>query len=309
MDRCWPIPSGRPGLKKVRCVRKQKGFLRNRPHRSYRLIDGVRCARHVPGLVAWGSGGRSGAIKRVFFGDREQGAAAFEMTGARPTARTHYNRDSPMAGLRERQKLSRRHNILASANKLFRSHGYLSTTIQKIADGAHVSHATVHNYYTSKFGILIALISNQTDELTYILEDHLSKNHADAKDSICEYLEVVTEHSLSNFDDEAWKLVHASLITNFDSDAAREFRGLRAQLQDGLSRLIVQLTEEKLLPEKSNSVLLADLFYKVHYFTYVNLVSDKEMTIADYRHRLRKAIGHVIDLLNTGHQEGDGARK
>ena len=50
-----------------------------------------------------------------------------------------------MAGLRERQKATRRRDILEAAGTLFQRTGYAETSIEAIAERAEVAPGTVYN--------------------------------------------------------------------------------------------------------------------------------------------------------------------
>ncbi len=193
----------------------------------------------------------------------------------------------------------RRQSILNAGSDLFREIGFTSVTIRQIAEHAGVSHATVHNYFEYKSGILIALIAEETRELISLLDKQKSRDPISAKKSICCYLETIVDHSLLYVEKEAWQCIQASLITRRTSSAAQEFYELRAELQNGLSRLIGDLVKSGLLPNCSNPALLSDVFYQIHYVSFVSLVSDDQMTIEDYQSRIRNTIGHVIDLMSS----------
>lgn len=59
--------------------------------------------------------------------------------------------------LRQRQAQETRNMIVASAQSLFLEHGYVSTTIEAIAENAGVAVSTVYAVYGSKRGILKAI--------------------------------------------------------------------------------------------------------------------------------------------------------
>ena len=57
-------------------------------------------------------------------------------------------------GRRERKKLETRERIFESGVTLFATHGYDSTTMEQIGEGADVSRATVFNYFARKEDIV-----------------------------------------------------------------------------------------------------------------------------------------------------------
>jgi len=61
-------------------------------------------------------------------------------------------------GRREIQKQHRRAVMLDAARRLFERHGYARTTFDEIAAAAGVGVATVYKYFSSKEGIVVALL-------------------------------------------------------------------------------------------------------------------------------------------------------
>ena len=71
---------------------------------------------------------------------------------------------SAQPGLRGRKKARRRDEIIGVARDLFARRGIDATTMADIASGAEVSPPTVFNYFGSKDGILISIITEGTQE-------------------------------------------------------------------------------------------------------------------------------------------------
>jgi AcrR family transcriptional regulator len=66
-------------------------------------------------------------------------------------------KNAPKPTLRQRQAQETRNMIVASAQSLFLDHGYVSTTIEAIAEQAGVAISTVYAIFGSKRGILKAI--------------------------------------------------------------------------------------------------------------------------------------------------------
>ena len=81
-----------------------------------------------------------------------------------------------MSSLRARQKEDRRNRIVSSAKTLFKKKGYEKTTIESIAVAAGVSGVTVHNYYGTKAGVLLALVIESDKQLIARLNESLPRN-------------------------------------------------------------------------------------------------------------------------------------
>ena len=69
-----------------------------------------------------------------------------------------------MTGQREQTKRRRRQAILATAEQLFREHGYTQTSIETISSEADVSIGTLYAYFGSKSGLLSALFQPVIEE-------------------------------------------------------------------------------------------------------------------------------------------------
>ena len=78
---------------------------------------------------------------------------------------------STRLGRRERKKLETRDRLVACAAALFTERGYVSTTMDDIAECADVARATVFNYFTRKEDLVLAWFGQRRGELAEILAD------------------------------------------------------------------------------------------------------------------------------------------
>ena len=67
-----------------------------------------------------------------------------------------------MSGRRERQKQDREARILRVAAQLFAAKGYAGTSLQQIAERAHLAVGTIYNYFPSKPEIILAVVEGDT---------------------------------------------------------------------------------------------------------------------------------------------------
>lgn len=72
-----------------------------------------------------------------------------------------------MAGLREKQKASRKRALVEAASLLFKQQGYEAAKISEIAERAEVSVGTFYNYFPSKADLLLAIVSLEVEEVLY----------------------------------------------------------------------------------------------------------------------------------------------
>ncbi|QLY27675.1 TetR/AcrR family transcriptional regulator [Nocardia huaxiensis] len=69
-------------------------------------------------------------------------------------------------GLRVREKARVRRQLIDTALRLFERQGYDHTTVQQIADAAHVSRRTFHRHFPSKAAVIF---SHEEDLIAYLL--------------------------------------------------------------------------------------------------------------------------------------------
>ena len=103
-----------------------------------------------------------------------------------------------IVGLRERQKQDRRARIIAAARGLFAESGLENITIEAIADIAGVSGVTVHNYYGTKSGVLLALVAESDRELLETLAEKLMGKPTGLIDLVLKFATFVFDHTLTH---------------------------------------------------------------------------------------------------------------
>ncbi len=79
-----------------------------------------------------------------------------------------------IAERKEREKLQRRNDIIVSAEKVFFSGGFESTTMDEIAEMAELSKGTLYLYFKSKEDIQFAIFMRGSDILMKMMKDNLS---------------------------------------------------------------------------------------------------------------------------------------
>jgi AcrR family transcriptional regulator len=65
---------------------------------------------------------------------------------------------------REQKKQETFDSIVSAADRLFQAVGYRETTIETIAEDAGVSVGTVYNYFGTKHGIVLAVVTSDTEQ-------------------------------------------------------------------------------------------------------------------------------------------------
>ncbi len=192
-----------------------------------------------------------------------------------------------MSGLRERQKEDRRLRILEAAKELFSRVGYERTTIEAIAAQSGVSGVTVHNYYGTKSGILLALVAESDRALVESMHRELAPTASDLVDLAMKFARLIRNHAISNLNKALWRQVIAASIIDTDSRFVRDYHDLDQRLAACLVTPIKQLQAERGIACAADASDLSRLLFSVQNARFVQYVAVEEMTEETVEHLLR----------------------
>lgn len=143
------------------------------------------------------------------------------------------------SSVREEQAYETRERILGAAQTLFRSRGFVKTTIASIAKRARVAQPTIYAAFKSKRGLLAAVIDRATFGPAY--DDLVS--HADSVHGPSQRLRAVAR--IARFVHEATSAELDTIITVGDQPEIVEFEAQREQRRFKLQRGIVEAIAAK----------------------------------------------------------------
>lgn len=193
-----------------------------------------------------------------------------------------------IVGLRERQKQDRRARIIAAAKGLFAESGLENITIEAIADIAGVSSVTVHNYYGTKSGVLLAVVAESDRELLETMAQKLSGRSTSLVDLVLNFADIICDHTLAHLDKAIWRQVIAASV----SDSDRRFGKLYRDLDDRLGRVLIGEIKELMargqITSSANPVDLGRALFNVQNTRFVEFVSADDLTKAEVLRRLRR---------------------
>ncbi len=198
--------------------------------------------------------------------------------------------DPTEPGLRSRKKAKRHDEIIAAARSLFTSQGIDATTMADIAAVAGISAQTVFNYFGSKDGVLIALIS----EGTMAAREQDRHRHWRDKTSLdtlfVELFLRVSRRTLEIASKRVWRYAESASIRQPDTELALQYRSV----SDAFIGVVAEFFDSLLIKTRSGSdaspEFLARLFCDVYAPTFLNLITEEEQTLADHEERLRDRI-------------------
>lgn len=204
-----------------------------------------------------------------------------------------------MAGLREKQKAQRRELIEKAAGELFVEKGFEDTSIEKIAEHALVSPATVYNYYGTKGELLLALLARGEVGITERVEDFLKK--ADTENPASLVTAVImsnVEDTLSAISKELWGHVVAFIATTSDPSLAPKYLDtIVANLAAALERVISHFVGAGILKPDVDCTYVAHLLTRierVHFLTFLYL---DDFSLEDLHDAIETDVSFILSSL------------
>ena len=207
--------------------------------------------------------------------------------------------ESQTMNLRERQKEGRRARIIAAAKSLFIEAGLDNITIEAIAEIAGVSSVTVHNYYGTKSGVLLALVAESDRELLETLDQKLADRPNDVADLLLRFFTVICDHTLTHLDKSVWRQVIAASVNDNEPRFNKLYRELDYRLASVLIRELEQLKAAGKLAESTNSTHLGWALFNLQNARFVDFIANDSKTGDQALHDLRNDLQALKSGLAT----------
>lgn len=192
-----------------------------------------------------------------------------------------------MAGLRERQKEDRQTSIARAAKIMFLEHGFEKATIEGIAQAAGVSGVTVHNYYGTKSGILLALVAENDRSLIASLNKELSLCPQEVTEVTVRFAKTILEHVLMNLQKVIWRQVIATVTANADNSISKPYFDLDQELAQVLVLQISRMQDAGNLPKSIVPENLGEALFHLQNARFIQFVCSDELQIEDVLRRIR----------------------
>ena len=193
-----------------------------------------------------------------------------------------------IVGLRERQKQDRRARIIGAARGLFAESGLENITIEAIADIAGVSSVTVHNYYGTKSGVLLALVAESDRELLETLTEKLMGKPKGLIDLVLKFATFVFDHTLTHLNKAIWRQVFAASV----SDTDPRFGTLYRELDDQLARVLINEVEGLIATGRvaaaTSPVDLGRALFNLQNMRFIEFISNDDLSKAEALQSLKR---------------------
>lgn len=203
-----------------------------------------------------------------------------------------------MAGLREKQKEDRQRRILEAARQKFRSSNYRDVTVEAIAEDAELSAMTVFNYYGSKGGLLLSLVTESDRHLIEKIDDVLDDDHPTANTAILAYSQTIFNHAFSYLDQQTWGHVLSTSIREGNSTFGRGFMALEDELRGLLAKLLDRLKTRGLVVSDCDCETAATVIYNVHNARFIEFASDPGILRSEIDQRTNQDLQFVAKTIS-----------
>lgn len=217
--------------------------------------------------------------------------------------------DSAKPGLRDRKKARRRDEIIAAARELFTVQGIDATTMADIAAAAEVSAPTVFNYFGSKDGILIAMISEGTRAAREQDKGLHWREGADLVTLIVDLFLRVSSRTLDVAGKRVWRYAEAAAIRHPETSLSQEYRNVSNALLVFLAEFLAELDLETRAGRDCPPDFLAELLIDRWMPCFIQLITSEDQTLTQHRAVLLAQFEPLIALIFTDACVGRPRRK
>lgn len=207
--------------------------------------------------------------------------------------------DTAKPGLRDRKKARRRDEIIAAARELFTVQGIDATTMTEIAAAAEVSAPTVFNYFGSKDGILIAMISEGTREAREQDKNLHWREGADLVTLIVDLFLRVSSRTLDVAGKRVWRYAEAAAIRHPETSLSQEYRNVSNALQVFVAEFLTELDLQTRAGRDCPPDFLAELLIDRWMPCFIQLITSEEQTLTQHRAVLLAQFEPLIALIFT----------
>lgn len=200
-------------------------------------------------------------------------------------------------GLRSRKKAKRRDEIIAAAQELFARQGIDATTMADIAAAAGISAPTVFNYFGSKDGVLIALISEGTTGARESDRPLHWTDNTDLATLILNLFARVSRRTLEIAGKRVWRYAESAAIRHPETELASQYASVSDALVDVVAEFFADLEVRMRAPIEPSPKYLAQLFHDVWMPTFLRLITTVDQTIEEHEDVLRARIVPLVHML------------
>lgn len=200
-----------------------------------------------------------------------------------------------LTGLRAKQKENRKRSIIDAAKSLFIEAGYDGTTIDHIAEKAGVSGVTVHNYYDTKAGVLMAVVAESDLSLLERIEQELAADPTSLLTLFLEFSKIIRLHAIENLNKSIWREVIAASINDAKSRFGKNYISLDHKLAMALISPIEKLQAKGEISTNIHAYDLAKALFQLQNARFIQFISSDQLSSNDVNELLEKDINALLN--------------
>ncbi|MGR3802667.1 TetR/AcrR family transcriptional regulator [Marinibacterium profundimaris] len=186
-------------------------------------------------------------------------------------------------GLRDRKKLRRREDILGAARELFAGKGFDGTTMADIAARVDVSPPTVFNYFGSKDGLLVALITEGTREAQMLHGQAPARVDADFATILVDLYTDISDRTLQIAGKRVWRYAEAATIRHPTTELARQYRAVEENLRLALTDRFARYALRLVSGAPGDPEVITRIFNDVWNPCFYTLICEDDRTLEQHR--------------------------
>ena len=186
-------------------------------------------------------------------------------------------------GLRDRKKAKRRDTILHEASELFAQKGIDTTTMADIARAVDVSVPTLFNYFGSKDGILIALLTEGAHKACSSGNALVMRDGVDFGTILADLFVLFARRTLKIASKRVWRYAEAAAIRHPTTELAVNYADVDKQLRKAIATFLNRYDLRLRNGDEPDSDYLAQLFFDTWNPAFFNLIKNEAMTIEEHR--------------------------
>lgn len=202
-----------------------------------------------------------------------------------------------LVGLRDRKKALRRDEIIAAARDLFARKGIDATTMADIAAASVISPPTVFNYFGSKDGILIALITEGTTAAREEDRGLYWEEATDLATLIVKLFQRISSRTLEIADKRVWRYAEAAAIRHPETELARQYERVSSALVGVVTDFFAGLDLRLQSGEACSTTYLGQLFHDIWMPCFIRLITVENQSLAEHEVMLRARIQPLVSAL------------
>lgn len=187
--------------------------------------------------------------------------------------------------------------ILESARDLLHDTDYRSITVEAIAEAAEVSPMTVFNYFGSKGGLLLSLVTQSDKLLVEKIRSHISRDTSNLLDAITGFSYIIIDHASSYLDRKTWGHVLSTSILEGDSTFGKGFYELEMELVRLMSVLLRNLESKNLVRMRDDPMDIAYIIYNVHNTRFIQFSSNLDISVSEIKRLIENDLRCLCSMM------------